>query len=123
MSSSEQSPVTCALVGADSLLVECGEILLGGGHTISVVAAGSPRVASWAAAKGLPVVDATGPAAGWTPALAEHRFEWLFAITHLAILPDEVLDLPTEGAINFHDGPLPAYAGLNTPAWALLRGE
>ncbi|MGC3972487.1 MAG: LLM class flavin-dependent oxidoreductase [Pirellulales bacterium] len=25
--------------------------------------------------------------------------------------------------MNFHDGPLPAYAGLNTPVWALLNGE
>ncbi len=27
------------------------------------------------------------------------------------------------GAINFHDGPLPRYAGLNTPAWAIINGE
>ncbi|HEY4220614.1 MAG TPA: AMP-binding protein, partial [Myxococcota bacterium] len=27
------------------------------------------------------------------------------------------------GAINFHDGPLPRYAGINGSAWALLRGE
>ena len=31
--------------------------------------------------------------------------------------------MPTAAAINFHDGPLPAYAGLNTPVWALLNGE
>src|SRR6185369_709630 len=26
-------------------------------------------------------------------------------------------------AINFHDGPLPRYAGLNATSWALLAGE
>ena len=36
---------------------------------------------------------------------------------------DEVLRLPRRMAINFHDGPLPRYAGLNTPVWALLNGE
>jgi len=25
--------------------------------------------------------------------------------------------------LNFHDGPLPRYAGLNTPAWAIINGE
>ena len=36
---------------------------------------------------------------------------------------DDVLALPAKGAINFHDGPLPQMAGLNTPVWALLNGE
>ncbi|HEX9858486.1 MAG TPA: MupA/Atu3671 family FMN-dependent luciferase-like monooxygenase, partial [Paracoccaceae bacterium] len=26
-------------------------------------------------------------------------------------------------AVNFHDGPLPRYAGLNAPVWAILNGE
>ncbi len=123
MSGSEQTGLRCALVGADSLLMECGELLRAKGHEIVVVAAGSPRVARWAAAKGIAVVDASGPAAGWQGDLAAHEVHWLFAITHLAILPDEVLAIPSVGAVNFHDGPLPAYAGLNTPAWALLHGE
>ena len=29
----------------------------------------------------------------------------------------------TRGAINFHDGPLPRYAGLNAPVWALINRE
>ena len=28
-----------------------------------------------------------------------------------------------KGAINFHDGPLPRYAGLNAPVWAIINGE
>ena len=31
--------------------------------------------------------------------------------------------MPTKGAVNFHDGPLPRYAGLNAPVWALIAGE
>jgi natural product biosynthesis luciferase-like monooxygenase protein len=34
-----------------------------------------------------------------------------------------VLALAARGAVNFHDGPLPDYAGLNAPVWALLNGE
>ena len=123
MSPADHAVIRCALVGADSLLIECGEALLGKGHEIVAVAAGSRRVADWATSKQLTVIDATGPVAHWEPELATHSFEWLFAITHLALLPDSVISLPTKGAINFHDGPLPGYAGLNTPAWALINGE
>jgi natural product biosynthesis luciferase-like monooxygenase protein len=80
-------------------------------------------VADWAVGHGLPVVDAQGPASTWARDLASHDIEWLFSITHLSLLPDEVLAIPSAGAVNFHDGPLPAYAGLNTPAWALHLGE
>ena len=38
-------------------------------------------------------------------------------------LPESVLRAPRQLAINFHDGPLPRYAGLNAPVWALLHGE
>jgi len=50
-------------------------------------------------------------------------FDYLFSITHLAIIKDDVLALPKKMTVNFHDGPLPAYAGLNTPAWALMNQE
>ena len=92
---SDHVTLRCALVGADSLLIECGEALLGKGHEIVAVAAGSRRVADWAASKQLTVIDATGPVAGWEPELAAHSVEWLFAITHLSLLPDSVLALPT----------------------------
>ena len=38
------------------------------------------------------------------------------------MLPDAVLG-QVDTAINFHDGPLPGYAGLNVTTWALLAGE
>ena len=39
------------------------------------------------------------------------------------MIPGAVLARATKGAVNFHDGPLPAYAGLNAPVWAILAGE
>jgi natural product biosynthesis luciferase-like monooxygenase protein len=113
----------CVLVGSDSLLLECGDILSNRGHEIVAVAAGSRRVSDWARSRGYAVVDAVPAGARLADALAEFEFDWLFSITHLALLPDDVLAVPKLGTINFHDGPLPAYAGLNTPAWALINGE
>jgi natural product biosynthesis luciferase-like monooxygenase protein len=110
----------CWLIGSDSLLVECGDILLQAGHEVLGVVTRTERIAQWARARDLPTVD---PTADFGAELARRPFEHLFAITHFSVLPEAILRLPTCGAINFHDGPLPDYAGLNAPAWALINGE
>ncbi len=110
----------CFLIGGDSLLVECGETLLRGGHAVLGVVTSTPRIAEWARQRGIPVHEAQ---ANYASFLSAQPFDYLFSITHLAMIPAEVLRLPQRGAVNFHDGPLPRYAGLNAPAWALLNGE
>ena len=47
----------------------------------------------------------------------------LLSIGNLTIIRPEALRLARIGGINFHDGPLPDVGGVNTPAWAILRGE
>jgi methionyl-tRNA formyltransferase len=39
------------------------------------------------------------------------------------IFPEQLLECPRIGAINFHPGLLPDYAGLNVHQWAMLNGE
>jgi natural product biosynthesis luciferase-like monooxygenase protein len=108
----------CYLIGADSLLMECAEALLAKGHQILGVVTSAPRILQWAQERSLSVIsDDTN----YAMALREIPFDFLFSITHLAIIREDVLALPRKMAINFHDGPLPAYAGLNAPAWALLH--
>ncbi len=111
---------SCYLIGADTLLIECGEVLLEKGHEIKGVITAAPRISQWAHNKEIPVI---AHKKGYGEALQGQDFDYLFSITHLAIIKDDVLALPKKGAINFHDGPLPAYAGLNTPAWAIMNGE
>ncbi|MBI1381783.1 MAG: LLM class flavin-dependent oxidoreductase [Planctomycetaceae bacterium] len=108
------------LIGSDSLLVECGELALAAGHELLSVVTSTPRLAEWARSRGIPV---HGLESDWQGALASAPFDWLFAITYLELLPNAVLQLPRRGAVNFHDGPLPRYAGLNAPVWALIAGE
>jgi natural product biosynthesis luciferase-like monooxygenase protein len=112
--------LSCYLIGADTLLVECGEILLAKEHTILGVISSEPRVQQWAHNKSIPVIAYQK---GYGEQLKDQPFDYLFSITHLALIQDDVLALPTKGTINFHDGPLPAYAGLNTPVWALINRE
>jgi natural product biosynthesis luciferase-like monooxygenase protein len=107
-------------VGDDTLLIQCAEQWLDRGHTISVVVTGSDTVKSWADTKQLRV---EAPGADLAARLGGLRVDWLFSIAFLSLIPDEVREKATQGAINFHDGPLPRYAGLNAPVWALLNGE
>jgi natural product biosynthesis luciferase-like monooxygenase protein len=110
---------TCFVIGGDSLLVECAELIVRGGQTLRGVISDNPRIVSWAEKNGVRHL----PVAGYEAALAGQDFDYLFAITHLAIVPDAVLKLPKRASINFHDGPLPRYAGLQAPAWALMAQE
>ena len=65
-----------------------------------------------AEAEGLPLI---APGNGLQNRLQGIEFEWILSIANLDIIPDDVLALAARGAVNFHDGPLPAYAGLNAP--------
>ncbi|WP_291727642.1 MupA/Atu3671 family FMN-dependent luciferase-like monooxygenase [Leisingera sp. F5] len=106
---------TCALIGNESLLIGCAESLLARGHQIRAVVSQDPDIRSWAAAKGLTELDNQRDLAP--------GFDWLLSIANLSVIPEEVLSRAAKGAVNFHDGPLPHYAGLNTPNWALINGE
>jgi natural product biosynthesis luciferase-like monooxygenase protein len=116
----EANKFSCYVIGGDSLLIQCAEILLDGGHDLKAIITSNPRIERWARERKVAVVAAD---AEYKAALAREPFDYLFAITHLSILPDDVISLPRRAAINFHDGPLPHYAGLYTPAWALIQRE
>ena len=84
-----------------------------------VVATQHPQVSERAASFGIPVVDSAGDVAA---ALDPFDFDVLLSIANLRVLPQRLLDRAAV-AINFHDGPLPDYSGLNVTTWALLAGE
>jgi len=110
---------SCVMVGNESLLVECAKVLVQRGHEIRTIASRNADVIAWAEGAGIPVV---APGAGLEARL-NPGFDWLFSIANLSVLPEAVLSMTAKGAINFHDGPLPRYAGLNAPVWALINGE
>jgi natural product biosynthesis luciferase-like monooxygenase protein len=109
----------CALIGSEPLLIECAAMLLERGHAVAGIVTDRPAIRDWGAARGIRVLDDMAGLKG----AGIGKLDWLFSITNLRIVPADILALPTCAAINFHDGPLPAYAGLNTPVWALLNGE
>ncbi len=47
----------------------------------------------------------------------------LLNVHSLFLINKDVVAAPRLGAFNMHPGPLPRYAGLNAPSWAIYRGE
>ena len=114
----ERTPLDCYVMGEESLLVQCAHILQARGHRILGVITNSEDIARWASGESLPVHSPGGELADWV-----QPHDVFFSIANLRIVPDGVLAKSQRGAVNFHDGPLPRYAGLNAPNWALLHGE
>jgi methionyl-tRNA formyltransferase len=56
----------------------------------------------------------------WSETIAH---DYLFSILNFKILPASMLDAPNICAINYHDAPLPKYAGSHACAWALANRE
>ncbi|HLQ19205.1 MAG TPA: formyltransferase family protein, partial [Tabrizicola sp.] len=112
--------LTALLIGNESLTVECGKRWLERGHSLSAVVTREAKVAAWAAAAGLRVI---APGAGLVERTAGLTVDWVLSVANLSLVPEQVMQLARQGGVNFHDGPLPGYAGLNAPVWALLNGE
>ena len=108
------------LIGNESLTSQCGEVLLARGHLVSAVVTRNADVRKWALGRGLRVEVQD---AGLADRLAGIAVDWLLSVANLSVISPAVMAVARKGAVNFHDGPLPRYAGLNVPVWAILHGE
>jgi methionyl-tRNA formyltransferase len=108
------------LVGSGTLLIQCGDLLLSRGHRILGVLTADEAVIDWAGANGLRCADPSDDAVSF---LGRQPFDHLFSIVNEHVLPSEVFLLPRRSAINYHDGPLPRYAGTHATTWAILNRE
>ena len=118
--SSVSQHLSFVVLGEQSLLIQCCEQLLARGHEIRAVVAENRRIAEWCAQHSIVCHE---DFAALRDAPESAAFDYLLSITNLRMLPAWLLERPARMAINFHDGPLPRYAGLNAPVWALINGE
>jgi len=107
------------LLGEQSLVIQCGERLISKGWEIKCVVSEDSTIGDWCVQKNIPHLDNYQELQDEYP---EKSVDYIFSITNLKLLPDWLLEIGRR-AINFHDGPLPRYAGLNVPIWAILNDE
>ncbi len=108
------------VIGEQSLLIQCCERILARGHAIRAVVATSARIVGWCTQARVHHLTSM---ASLEEARELEPFDVLLSVTNLKMVPNWLLARPTRLAVNFHDGPLPRYAGLNAPVWALANGD
>jgi methionyl-tRNA formyltransferase len=120
-------PLTLFLAVEEAAGLQLLQALLRTPHRIAGVAVtpGDPAgVERLALRHGLPVWPAAhvrDPA--FADVLRAAGADLLLNVHSLHIVCPEVLAAPRLGAYNLHPGPLPRYAGLNAPSWAIFNGE
>jgi methionyl-tRNA formyltransferase len=60
---------------------------------------------------------------GFAGTIQREEVDLLLNVHSLYLLPADVVAAPRIGSFNLHPGPLPGYAGLNAPSWAIYHGE
>jgi natural product biosynthesis luciferase-like monooxygenase protein len=116
---SDKSRLSCLLIGGTSFLTQCAEILLKNNHKITAVVSDDHSVISWCEKESIKCLSSLADLKN----VSLDHFDYLLSLVNFKILPPEILKLPSKLAINYHDGPLPKYGGLNAPSWAIMQGE
>ena len=107
------------IIGETTLAIRCAEALLERGHLVRGLVTTHALTMDWARTRGIDVV----PFSAALPALRAAPYDYLLSIVNSRILGPDILATPSRGAINYHDGPLPRYAGMHSTSWAILNGE
>jgi len=99
------------------MVVRCAEALLDRGHEVLVIISENSSVIQWAneksirCVKELSILDTLG------------EFDYLFSAVNTKMLSPEIVKRAKKMSINFHDSLLPRYAGIHSPAWAIMNQE
>lgn len=102
------------------MVSSCGALLIDAGFDIVRVITEDPHVETWASAHN---ISSQPYHKQLVEELSSLDFDYLFSVVNFHILPKALLGLAGKVNINYHDGPLPRYAGRYAPSWALSEGE
>lgn len=117
----EQLSKPCSLiVGQGPVPVQCADILLKSGHAITAVCSPDSPLRDWAERQN---VGHFSELSGFVIEAAKKPIDYIFSIINFVKLPESLLSLPRHLAVNYHDAPLPRYAGSYATTWAILNGE
>lgn len=107
---------SCYLIGHDSLLLQCAEVLLNKGHQICGIISPDHHILAQTQFSQIKIYSSLD-LVDW------QEFDYLFSVINPILLPNEILKRPKKIAINYHDSPLPKYAGVHATSWAIINDE
>lgn len=113
---------SCCVVGSTQLAINCSLILLKNGFSIKHIFTNDEVFSNWAdelsishnsieVMKNFTLISTCGD------------LDYLFSIVNDTLVPVSVLKAVKKLSINYHNGPLPRYAGTNAMNWAIINGE
>ncbi|HIG0328519.1 TPA: amino acid adenylation domain-containing protein [Legionella pneumophila] len=111
---------SCYIIGEANITLQCADILLAGGHKLLGMISPSEKVKKWCLANSISYLENIKE---FEKNHMDEEFDFLFSIVNSEIIPQKILRLPRYYAINYHNSPLPKYAGLYATSWAILNGE
>jgi len=116
----ENNIFSCYIVGDSNLTLQCADIVLKQGHELLGLISSYKQIKDWCISNTIHHYENINE---FQTKLHDRKFDFLFSIVNSEILSAEVLKLPSCHAINYHDSPLPKYAGLYATSHAILNGE
>ena len=112
------SQQNCLLIGEDYFLVECAEILLINNYNIIGLISSEKNIELWALKNNISLYKSINEIS--TDII---EIDYLFSIVNSKIIPENFLKKIKKLSINYHHAPLPKYAGINAPSWAIINNE
>lgn len=132
MTDNHRARLRIVLVGEEAAGVQALRLLMASRELIDIVAVATSLeqsrrgglVPQAAQQFGIEVMSAAvvrdASFASW---LVSRDVDVLLNVHSLFVLHESVVTAPRIGSFNLHPGPLPGYAGLNCPSWAVYNGE
>ncbi len=111
---------SCFIVGDDNLTLQCAKTLIEQGHRVLGLVSPSKHVKEWCERKSMFHIQRIKD---FNLYFGNVEFDYLFSIVNGQIVPNDILKRPRHLSINYHNSPLPKYAGLYATSWAILNGE
>jgi methionyl-tRNA formyltransferase len=120
------------IVGNGRMAQSCAAILLGRADislrlvvTESTRNAAQARLANFCREREVPQLlhETSVNAPSCVAKVAAARPDLIFSIDNYQIFDEEILAVPPRGCINFHNGLIERYRGVNIPSWAIFNGE
>lgn len=108
----------CLLIGEDHFIVECAEILLTNNYNIAGIVSTVKNTELWALKNKISLYKSIDEMH-----MRDAEIDYLFSIVNSKIIPDKFLQKIKKLSINYHHAPLPKYAGINAPSWAIINNE
>lgn len=116
----KQVSFSCYIIGNDTLTMHCASILVEKNHSVLGMISTSPQIKKWCQKHHILFMNDIHE---FEQQYMLSSFDYLFSIVNDIILTDVIIRAPRFYAINYHNSPLPMYAGLYATSWAILNNE